>query len=81
MKGLLARVVDTFVCKVCERAEDVEDTDTDEGMDLGNGVCIENVRKFCYLGDMLNGGGGENSASVALCMGKVSTLESCLKLS
>ena len=65
VKGSLARVVDTFVCKVCERAEDAEDTDADEGMDLGNGVCIENVRKFCYLGDMVNGGGGANSASVA----------------
>ena len=36
-------------------------------MDLGNGVHLEIVRKFCYryLGNMLNGGGGANSASVA----------------
>ena len=26
---------------------------------------MENVGKFCYVGDMLNGGGGMNSASVA----------------
>ena len=30
-----------------------------------NWVRIADVRKFCYLGDMLDGGGGENSASVA----------------
>ena len=65
VKGSLARVEDTFVCKVCERAGDGEDSDVDESMDLGNGVHLENVRKFCYLGDMLNGGGGANSASVA----------------
>mgnify|MGYP007071599789 CR=1 FL=1 len=65
VKGLLARAEDTFMCKVCERAEDGEDSDVNESMDLGNGVHLENVRKFCYLGDMLNGGGGANSASVA----------------
>ena len=27
----------------------------DESKDLDNGVHLENVRKFCYLGDMLNG--------------------------
>ena len=78
VRGLLARVVDTFVCKVCERAEDVEDTDADEGMGLGNGVCIENVRKFCYLGDMVNGGGGANSASVARVRVRGESLKSCM---
>ena len=56
MKGSLARVEDTFVYKVCERADHGEDNDVDESMDLGNGVHLENVAKFCYLGDMLNGG-------------------------
>ena len=54
MKGLLARVEDTFVCKVCERADDQEDNGVDESMDLGNVLHLENVGKFCYLGDMLN---------------------------
>ena len=41
------------MCKVtCERADDGEDNDVDESMDLGNGVHLENVGKFCYLGDM-----------------------------
>ena len=37
----------------------------EESLDLGNGVHLENLEKFCYLGDMLNGGGRTNSASVA----------------
>ena len=42
-----------------------EDRNVEESLDLGNGIHLENVGKFCYLGDKLNGGGGENSASVA----------------
>ena len=56
VKGSLARIEDTFVHKVCERADDGEDNDVDENMNLGNGVYLKNVGKFCYLGDMLNGG-------------------------
>ena len=40
---------------MCERADDGEDNVVNESMDLGNGVDLENVGKFCYLGDMLNG--------------------------
>ena len=62
------------VCKV-KRADDAEDNGVDEIMDLGNGVHLENVGMFCYPGDMLNGGGGVDSASVArvsaLCMEEV----------
>ena len=47
MKGSLARVVDMFVC---ERAEDGEDSNIDESLDLGNGLHLENVRKFCTWG-------------------------------
>ena len=62
VKGSLARVEDTFACKVF--ADDREGNGVDESMDLGNGVHLENVGKFCYLGDTLNGGGA-NSASIA----------------
>lgn len=65
LKGSLDRAEDTFVCKVCERAGDGEDSGVEESMDLGNGVHLEKVGKFCYLGDMLNGDGGANSASVS----------------
>ena len=44
---------------LCAREGDVE------SLDLGYGVHLENVGKFCYLGDMLNGDGGANSASMA----------------
>ena len=37
----------------------------EESLDLGNGVHLKKVGKFCYLGDMLNRGEGANSASVA----------------
>ena len=53
------------MCKMCERAGDEEDRNVEESLDLGNGIHLENVGKSCYLGDMLNGGGGANSASVA----------------
>ena len=52
-------------CEGFLRADDREGNGIDESMDLGNGVHLENVGKFCYLGDMLNGGGETNSASVA----------------
>ena len=63
MKGFLVRAEDTFVCKTCEREVDEEDRNV-ESFDLGNGVHLENVGKFYYLGDMLNGD-GVNSASMA----------------
>ena len=31
-------------------------------MDIGNGVLLEKVDKFCYLGDMLDADGGCHSA-------------------
>ena len=54
----------TFVFNVCERADDGEDKGVDESLDLGYGIHLENIGKFCYLGDMVNGGGA-NSLSVA----------------
>ena len=65
VKGSLVRVEDTFVCKTCEREGDEEDRNVEESLDLGNRVHVENVGKFCYLGDMLNVGGGANSVSLA----------------
>ena len=47
-EGSLARVEDAFVSKVCERADDGQDNGVDESMDMGNGVHLENVEKFCY---------------------------------
>ena len=55
VKGSLVRVEDTFVCKMCERKGGEEDRNVEESLDLRNGVHLENIGKFCYLGDMLNG--------------------------
>jgi len=35
---------------------------TDLHLDIGNGVSLENVEKFCYLGDMLDADRGCDSA-------------------
>ena len=32
---------------------------------IGNGVVLENVGKFCYLGDVISADGGADSAVVA----------------
>ena len=43
-----------------------KDMFVEESLDLGNGAHLENVGKFCYMGDILIGGGGVNSASMAM---------------
>ena len=47
VKGSLVRFEDTFVCKMCEREGDEEDKNVEESLDLGNGIHVENVGKFC----------------------------------
>ena len=76
MKSSLARVEDIVVCKVCERADDGEDNVVHENMDLGNVLHLENVGKFCYLGDMLSRGGGADSAFVG-CVVHGGNLKRC----
>jgi len=34
-------------------------------LDIGNGVSLEKVNKFCYFGDMLDADGGDDSAVTA----------------
>jgi len=54
----------TFVCSKCVRGPQV-DCERDEGLEVENGVVLEKVSKFCYLGDMLNANGGADSAVIA----------------
>ena len=61
VKESLTSVMTTFECQVCiEGDADGENVE----LDLGNGVKFRDVKAFCYLGDMLNGEGGADSASV-----------------
>ena len=62
MRGSLTSVVAAFKCKVC--IEGVADGGNVE-LDLGDGVKLEGVKTFCFLGDMLNGEGGSDVAMVA----------------
>ena len=38
---------------------------TDLHLDISNGISLENVDKFCYLGDMLDADGGRDSVVTA----------------
>jgi hypothetical protein len=61
VKGSLSKVIN-YRCPVCvdplkgERAEDVK------AVELVQGVNLEVVHKFCYLGDMIGAGGGAEDA-------------------
>ena len=82
MKGSLAKVEDTFMCKVCKRAlaGDGEDKCIDKNMDLEMGtygVHLEIVRMFCCLGDIPNEGGGANWHLWQGCVVCGGSLNSC----
>ena len=67
VKGSLSRAPASFVCNTCKRGTTrgrSENDDDDDDVDLGGGVSFGKVKKFCYLGDMMNGEGGANSATI-----------------
>ncbi|CAK9295936.1 unnamed protein product [Gordionus sp. m RMFG-2023] len=55
----------TFICRTCMKGIHNNDNLKNGDLDIGNGLTIEKVDKFCYLGDMLNADGGVDSAVVA----------------
>jgi len=62
VKGSLRNASQSIICSV--RYPDTPITDglnTDLHLDTGNGVLLEKVDKFCYLGDMLDENGGCDS--------------------
>ncbi|MBJ5468736.1 hypothetical protein JGG40_23790 [Salmonella enterica subsp. enterica serovar Derby] len=64
MKGKLATASLTFICAKC--TGQVADCDKgDERFDIGNGVSLEKVERFCYLGDMVSADGGADLAVTA----------------
>ena len=58
--------VQSFRCRICLTDEEVRcEGEGMENLNLENGEVLEGVRKFCYLGDMLNGEGGSRLASIS----------------
>ena len=49
---------DSFVFKVCVEGSIMINQNIGKEFSLNNGDCIEVVKRFSYLGDMLNCGGG-----------------------
>ncbi|XP_065319053.1 uncharacterized protein LOC135927041 [Gordionus sp. m RMFG-2023] len=49
----------------CIKGVHNNDNVENDGLDIGNGLTLGKVDKFCYLGDMLNADGGADSALVA----------------
>ena len=66
MKGSLRNASQLFICRCSKVDRPITDgLNTDLHMDIGNGVSLEKVDKFCYLGDMLDADGGCDSAVTA----------------
>jgi len=66
VKGSLCNASQSFICRCCKVDRTITDgPNTDLHLDIGNGVLLVKVDEFCYLGDMLDAGGGCDSAVTA----------------
>jgi len=66
VKGSLRNASQSFTCGCCKVDRPITDRlNTDLHLDIGNGVSLEKVDKFCYLGDMSDADGGCDSAVTA----------------
>jgi len=62
VKGNLHNASQSFICRCCKADRSITDgLNTDLHLDIGNGVSLEKVDKFCYLRDMLDADGGCDS--------------------
>ena len=50
-----------FVYGLCSGGHMMKNENVGKGLSLNNDDCIESVKRFCYLGDMLNSGGIEST--------------------
>jgi len=65
-KGSLRNASQSFICRCCKVDRPITDgINTDLHLNIGNGVSLEKVDKFCYLGDMLDADGGCDLAITA----------------
>jgi len=59
VKGSLRNTSQSYTCRSCKVDRTITDgLNTNLHLDIGNGVSLEKVDKFCYLGDMLDADGG-----------------------
>ena len=66
MKGSLRNASQSFICRCCKVDRLITDgLNTDLHLDIGNGILLEKVNKFRYLGEMLDADGGYDSAVTA----------------
>ena len=76
VKGSLRNASQLFICRCCKADSPITDgLSTGLHLDIGNGISLEKVDKFCYLGDMLDADGGCDSAEnnqSQICLEKVS---------
>jgi len=66
VKGSLCNASQSFICSCCKLDRPITGgLATDLHLDIGNGISLEKVDIFCYLGDMLDADGGCDSAVTA----------------
>ena len=66
VKGSLSRFSVNFKCKVCMgNIQDAIHSSESKVLDLGDGMSIEEVGSFCYLGDTISKQGGAGEAVTA----------------
>ena len=76
--GVLYSIIIDDSCRCCKVDRPVTDgLNTDLHLDIGNGVLLEKVDKFCYLGDMLDADGGCDSAVTTRVRLKKYTSKKC----
>jgi len=66
VKESLRNASQSFICRCSNVDRPITDVlNTDLHLDIGNGISLEKVDKFCYLGDMLYADRGYDSAVTA----------------
>ena len=64
VKRSLRNATQSFICKRCKADSPITDgLNTDLHLDIGNGVSLEKVDKFYYLGDMLDADGCDSAVT------------------
>jgi len=65
VKGRLCNASQSFICRCCKVDRPITDgLNTDLHLDVGGGISLERVDRFCYL-DVLDADEGCGSAAVA----------------